>query len=77
SVSPDVVVFGEGGLGGEVRRVQEMESRLMEAQRHGFSHAVIPYGGKKNSEMSGLSLHPVREVGEALELLERLGSVKA
>ena len=77
SLAPDVVVFGEVGLGGEVRRVQEMESRLIEARRHGFSHAVLPAGAKKYPEISGLSLHPVREVGEALDLLKKLGSVRA
>jgi DNA repair protein RadA/Sms len=54
-----------------------MESRLTEARRHGFTHAVLPAGGKKYPEISGLSLHPVREVGEALELLTKLGSAKA
>lgn len=77
SLSPEVVVFGEVGLGGEVRRVQETESRLVEARRHGFVHAVIPDGGKKNPVIPGLVVHPVREVGHALSLLEKLGGGKS
>jgi DNA repair protein RadA/Sms len=38
----DVVVFGEVGLGGEVRRVPGSERRLIEASRLGFTTAIVP-----------------------------------
>jgi DNA repair protein RadA/Sms len=38
----DLVVFGEVGLGGEVRAVGHMDKRLQEASRLGFSRAVVP-----------------------------------
>lgn len=38
----DMVVFGEIGLGGEVRPVDQAEVRLKEAQKLGFSRAVAP-----------------------------------
>ncbi|MHB1286292.1 MAG: DNA repair protein RadA [Leptospirales bacterium] len=74
---PDWVVFGEVGLGGEVRRVPETEERLKEAARHGFRHGVIPLisssgeAGKGSFEIPGMSLHPVRELNEALGLFQR------
>lgn len=37
-----MVLFGEVGLGGEIRRVARMEQRLGEAARHGFTTAVVP-----------------------------------
>lgn len=37
-----MVLFGEVGLGGELRRVARMEQRLSEAARRGFTAAVVP-----------------------------------
>jgi DNA repair protein RadA/Sms len=36
------VVFGEIGLGGEVRAVGQSESRLKEAEKLGFTSAIVP-----------------------------------
>ena len=38
----DYVVFGEVGLGGEVRSVFRPEQRIAEARKLGFSHALAP-----------------------------------
>ncbi len=38
----DVVVLGELGLAGEVRRVTGLDRRLAEAARLGFTHALVP-----------------------------------
>ena len=38
----DYVVFGEVGLGGEVRSVFRPEQRIAEAKKLGFSHALAP-----------------------------------
>ncbi|MBC8090488.1 MAG: DNA repair protein RadA, partial [Pseudonocardia sp.] len=38
----DVVVLGEIGLAGEVRRVTGLDRRLAEAARLGFTHALVP-----------------------------------
>jgi len=45
----DAVVVGEVGLGGEVRSVVHIERRLREAQRQGFSRALVP----KSSRVAG------------------------
>jgi DNA repair protein RadA/Sms len=39
---PDLVVFGEVGLGGEIRQVPHAPRRLAEAGRVGFRHALVP-----------------------------------
>lgn len=41
---PTLVVFGEVGLAGDLRRVTGMDRRLAEAARLGFSVAVVPAG---------------------------------
>ena len=42
AVPKECIVFGEIGLAGEVRPVQNGEDRLREAAKHGFRQAIIP-----------------------------------
>jgi DNA repair protein RadA/Sms len=63
---PDgLVVIGELGLAGEVRRVGQLERRLTEAARHGLSRALIP-AGVKAGRPSGLEVLEVRTLAEAI-----------
>ena len=48
-VLPKVVVVGEIGLTGEVRKIPQMERRLDEVDRLGFSNCVAPIGSGKIS----------------------------
>ncbi|MGK7892045.1 MAG: DNA repair protein RadA [Leptolyngbyaceae cyanobacterium] len=41
-VNPSTVLIGEVGLGGQVRTVSQMERRLKEAAKLGFTRAIIP-----------------------------------
>lgn len=41
-IPSDTVVLGELGLGGEVRMVNQLESRLKEAHKLGFKKAIVP-----------------------------------
>jgi DNA repair protein RadA/Sms len=41
-VDPNTVILGEVGLGGEVRSVSRVESRIKEAVHMGFARAIIP-----------------------------------
>lgn len=50
AVDPDTVFIGEVGLGGEVRSVPRIESRIKEALHMGFKRCIIP---KRNAK--GLS----------------------
>lgn len=65
----DLVVFGEVGLGGEVRPVQASEKRLSEAKRLGFKQVLMPILPDKAKSPSGLELIPVRTVAEAVDWL--------
>ena len=51
-IPPDCIVMGEVGLGGEVRGVSRIETRLKEAVHMGFKKCILP---KKN--LKGLSSH--------------------
>ena len=63
---PDgLVVIGELGLTGEVRRVGQLERRLQEAARHGLTRALIPVG-VKTGRHSGLEILEVRTLAEAV-----------
>lgn len=50
-VPPETVVFGEIGLSGEVRAVSQMDARLKEAEKLGFTKAIIPSRKKKSGKM--------------------------
>lgn len=68
-VGPDVVVLGELGLSGEVRRISQLERRLLEAHRLGFRRAVIPRGGEVNmGALPGMTVGRVETVSEALSV---------
>lgn len=63
---PDgLVVIGELGLAGEVRRVGQLERRLGEAARHGLTRALIP-AGSKAGRPTGLEVIEVRTVAESV-----------
>jgi DNA repair protein RadA/Sms len=63
---PDgLVVIGELGLAGEVRRVGQMDRRLQEAARHGMTRALIPAGAKAGRP-AGLDVVEVRSLAEAI-----------
>jgi DNA repair protein RadA/Sms len=63
----DVVVLGELGLAGEVRRVSGVERRLAEAARLGFTHALVP--PDSGSAPDGMRLTEVRDVGVVLDAI--------
>ena len=42
AISADTVIFGEIGLGGEIRPVGQMPMRLKEAEKLGFERALMP-----------------------------------
>jgi len=63
-------VFGEVGLGGEVRGVRGALYRVQEAGKHGFCQVVIPKSdGEKVSRRNTVKLIEVSHVREALEIL--------
>lgn len=65
----DLALVGEVGLSGEVRSVGQMEARLQEAARLGFSRAIIPrkLGRSEFSPPKGLETVQVRSLREAVD----------
>ena len=68
-IPADWVVFGELGLNGEVRPVQNGEERLREASKHGFKHAIVAHRNAVGMPGGEMSVHPVRTLSEAIALL--------
>jgi DNA repair protein RadA/Sms len=64
-VSPDLVVFGEVGLTGEIRPVPFGEERLAEAEKHGFKRALVPRANVPRRALK-LEVVAVDRVSEAL-----------
>lgn len=60
-LAEDIVVFGEVGLGGEVRRVTSVAQRVKEAKKLGFKRAIAPA-----SKDGGTFIEPVRDIRDGL-----------
>ena len=70
-VPGDMVVFGEIGLGGEVRPVGQREARLREAAKLGFRSALIPQA------RGGSAPAPRPPEGIAIDEIEHLSDLVA
>ncbi|MCC6731316.1 MAG: DNA repair protein RadA [Chthonomonadales bacterium] len=72
AVHPTTVMVGEVGLSGEVRAVAQVEKRLREAARLGFTRALIGRGNARGLApvaprgLVGLEVVPVSSVNDAL-----------
>jgi DNA repair protein RadA/Sms len=69
-VAAGMIVIGEVGLTGELRRVPRLDPRLHEAARLGFTRAVVPAGLRESatSSVPALTLLEAPTVARALEL---------
>lgn len=65
----ELVVFGEVGLSGEIRPVPSGQERLMEAAKHGFTRAIIPWANRPKKAPPGMEVIAVKKLEEALEAL--------
>ncbi|WP_028280541.1 DNA repair protein RadA [Arthrobacter sp. H5] len=69
-LAPRMIAFGEVGLAGEVRPVPGITRRILEAERLGFTHAVVPESPNGPGPIpAGFTVREVTTVTEALELL--------
>ncbi|MCW5588804.1 MAG: DNA repair protein RadA [Legionellales bacterium] len=64
----ELIVFGEVGLTGEIRPVQCGQERLKEAQKLGFTQAIIPLQNETKKMLPGLTVHAVANLSQALSL---------
>ena len=69
-IEKNIVIMGEVGLTGEVRRINMMEKRLKEAEKLGFKKCIIPESNKKDlKEKFKLDIIGVKNVNEAMKQL--------
>lgn len=65
----DTVMFGEIGLGGELRAVSRARERVKEAERLGFKRVIMPKNSLKNID-SNIEIIGARTINEAFKALE-------
>ena len=69
-IDPETVVFGEVGLGGEVRGISQPEVRVKESSRLGFKRCLLPKQNQdKMKGIQGIELIGVRTIQEATKIL--------
>ena len=78
TVIPDqLIAIGELGLAGECRGIANVELRVKEAARLGFTTAVVPYHNQKSAEkINGIKTIAVKNVYDLLTLLRKNKKIK-
>jgi DNA repair protein RadA/Sms len=69
ALPPDLVVFGEVGLSGEIRPIPSGQERLREAAKHGFRRAIVPAANAPRDPIKGMEVVKVKKLSEALEAI--------
>ncbi len=70
AVPDDLIAIGELGLSGECRAVSNLEQRVKEAQRLGFTKAIVPYKNiEKRKFDTSMELIPIHSIYEAIRVL--------
>ena len=68
AIPKDMVIIGEVGLTGEVRRINAIEKRLKEAEKLGFKSCIIPASNKRDlKDNFKLDIICVRNINEAMK----------
>ncbi len=60
------IVFGEVGLAGEIRPVQQGQERLREAAKHGFIRAIVPRANVPKKNIENMEVIGVDQLKQAL-----------
>ena len=67
-IPKDMVIMGEVGLTGEIRRINNIEKRLKEAEKLGFRTCIIPESNKRDlKDKFKLDIICVRNINEAIK----------
>lgn len=77
-IDEKIAVFGEIGLGGEIRSVSNVSQRILEAQRLGFEKCIIPSNSLKNIDAKKfkIKIEPVSNIKAAIAVLGKAKSKK-
>ncbi|MEP5265094.1 MAG: magnesium chelatase domain-containing protein, partial [Nitratireductor sp.] len=65
----DCVIFGEISLSGAVRPVSQMDARLKEAEKLGFTRAILPAGAGKGRSGAGLKFTEISDLAGLIACL--------
>jgi DNA repair protein RadA/Sms len=69
-ITDGTVVLGEIGLTGEVRAIGQVDTRLSESRKMGFTRCLVPAGNlKRLPEVKGIEITGVKTVSEVVENL--------
>lgn len=68
ALPPHTAAIGELGLTGELRGAAQMETRLRECLRLGYTHVLLPKHARV-TKMEGMTLVPVATIAEAVETI--------
>jgi len=66
-ISADTMIFGEVGLGGEIRRVPHAESRILEAEKLGFKRVICP--PEKFENKTKIHVEKVHRISDLIRIL--------
>jgi DNA repair protein RadA/Sms len=68
-VADDMAIIGEVGLSGELRAVSQLDARLKEAAKLGFSRCLVPQSRHLDKlKLPGIELLSARSLAQALEI---------
>lgn len=73
-ISKSIASFGELSLSGEVRPVPNGEGRILEAQKHGFKHIIVPKANvsKQLNNKTTINIIAVTNIADAIKELRNL-----
>lgn len=69
-IPKDMLIFGEVGLTGEVRNIQQADKRVIEGEKLGFKRCILPKGNMRGIQCHKMELLPVGNIAQALNILK-------
>ncbi|GHT69459.1 DNA repair protein RadA [Bacteroidia bacterium] len=69
AIEREICMSGEVGLSGEIRPVNRIEQRILEAEKLGFKKILIPQNNLKNKNTSNIEIVSIKKVEEAFREL--------
>ncbi|GHV12456.1 DNA repair protein RadA [Clostridia bacterium] len=68
-IDPGLIAIGEIGLSGELRKAGEIDIRVSEAKRLGFTKIAMPYSCELKNLVPGIEVIAVKSIFDALDLV--------
>ena len=70
ALNDKLIAFGEIGLSGELRPVSDIERRIKEATRLGFTTVVLPNGNKPREKFEGVNFIAASSIYEVIRIFK-------